>query len=351
VSGYSSTTAWKEDNIVEDYYALTWPAWLPSAEYTLQIGLFPRFSSVGLPVNSDKDNWFSIITQPFGTIPSDNRLYIRTITPLQALYGDDFWLLGIDSPNEVTTSKAVMVDLMTECHSDQSRTFTPQFLWVAVDGSSSISAYMFEQSSGKKTVDDFLCNNQVEVRRYKLSAPPSSGNFNLRFGLGSEEGITLPARCRWVSRTGTSCVITRVTVNPADSDIANYDNRLLLTVAEVDESGIYAGGALSVSLQWRGLRTIENDYTMFLQVIGPDGKIYGQVDSWPQQGGRPTSGWIVGEEIYDTYNVYIKGGAPRGQYSIILGWYLLADMHRLPVVDGTGQAINDFYTLGTFTLE
>ena len=89
---------------------------------------------------------------------------------------------------------------------------------------------------------------------------------------------------------------------------------------------------------------------MFLQIIGPDGKIYGQVDSWPQYGGRPTSGWGVAEEITDMYSIYLKQGAPSGQYNVILGWYLLADMRRIPVITDAGEIVNDYYELGTFSI-
>jgi len=35
---------------------------------------------------------------------------------------------------------------------------------------------------------------------------------------------------------------------------------------------------------------------------------------------------------------------------VIVGWYLLADMTRLPVVDNEGNAIGDSVELGTFSL-
>jgi hypothetical protein len=68
------------------------------------------------------------------------------------------------------------------------------------------------------------------------------------------------------------------------------------------------------------------------------------------QGARPTSGWRAGEDIDDPYRFYIAPNGPAGDYRVIVGWYLLADMSRLPVVDATGREVGDFYEIGIFSL-
>jgi hypothetical protein len=144
--------------------------------------------------------------------------------------------------------------------------------------------------------------------------------------------------------------VATVDVLPGGEGIANYANKILLVDAEVDAEGVPAGGPLLVNLQWRALRAMTKDYTVFVQVVGPDGQLYGQVDSWPVQGARPTGGWDVGEELWDSYQVYVDADAPNGEYRVIVGWYLLADMSRLPVVDAQGREIGDYIRVDTFAL-
>ncbi len=137
---------------------------------------------------------------------------------------------------------------------------------------------------------------------------------------------------------------------PAAAGLANFDDKILLLDADLDAGGVPAGGPLSVNLTWRPLQSLSLDYTVFVQVLGPDGKLYGQVDSWPVQGARPTSGWQPSEEIVDPYRFYVKTDGPAGDYRVVVGWYLLADMTRLPLVDAMGHATGDFYVAGTFRM-
>jgi hypothetical protein len=67
----------------------------------------------------------------------------------------------------------------------------------------------------------------------------------------------------------------------------------------------------------------------------------GQVDSWPLQGTFPTGQWKAGELINDPYLVRLAADLPPGPYRVHVGWYLLATLHRLPVLDGNGTAVDD----------
>jgi hypothetical protein len=78
--------------------------------------------------------------------------------------------------------------------------------------------------------------------------------------------------------------------------------------------------------------------------------VYGQADSWPVQGTRPTSRWAVGEEIEDPYSFFVDTTGPAGAYRVIVGWYLLEDMTRLTVVDSAGNPLGDFHEIGAFDL-
>jgi hypothetical protein len=67
-------------------------------------------------------------------------------------------------------------------------------------------------------------------------------------------------------------------VLPSNVGLANFGNQVTLLEATFDASAAPAGGQVHVDLRWRGLRTWERDYTVFVQIIGPDGQPYGQAD-------------------------------------------------------------------------
>ena len=70
---------------------------------------------------------------------------------------------------------------------------------------------------------------------------------------------------------------------------------------------------------------MEQDFVVFIHVVDPtSGKILSQVDAQPQQGARPTSGWIEGEVIADTHSLTLPGVA-RSQaatFSLRIGLYI-----------------------------
>jgi hypothetical protein len=86
---------------------------------------------------------------------------------------------------------------------------------------------------------------------------------------------------------------------------------------------------------------LEQDYTLFVQVVDEHDRIVGQVDTWPRQGTLPTSQWRPGEIVTDSYRVPLAGDLLPGQYRLLAGWYLLATLERLPVLDSSGSAVDD----------
>jgi hypothetical protein len=64
------------------------------------------------------------------------------------------------------------------------------------------------------------------------------------------------------------------------------------------------------------------------------------------QGTLPTTQWPINEPIADRFEVRVPDDAPRGEYKVEVGWYLLATLDRLPVVTPKGVAVDDKYVIG-----
>ncbi len=113
---------------------------------------------------------------------------------------------------------------------------------------------------------------------------------------------------------------------------ATFGAGIALESAEVNASGpARPGDTIRVTLRWRALATPAQSYTVFLHLLGPDGKVAAQHDGPPVDGAFPTDRWSVGEELVDRYALTIPAGAPAGRYPIELGMYEPSTGKRLTV--------------------
>jgi hypothetical protein len=162
-----------------------------------------------------------------------------------------------------------------------------------------------------------------------------------------QEGQPFAARCGWLARPTDDCVLATLHVaSAAASALANFDGKMLLLDVEAGASILRPGQSLSLMLHWQGLQSMKDDYTVSVQIIGPDGRLYGQTDAWPVQGTLPTSQWLPGQRIADPFIVALSAEAPSGLYQVGVVVYRLATQTRLPLVDESGQAMGDIAWVG-----
>ncbi|MFN8458927.1 MAG: hypothetical protein U0401_30470, partial [Anaerolineae bacterium] len=98
---------------------------------------------------------------------------------------------------------------------------------------------------------------------------------------------------------------------------------------------------ISLTLYWRSTAPIPTDYTVFTQLLGPDGQIWAQWDNPPQGGRYPTTAWSTPDSVIDRYILKLREGAPPGQYRLLVGMYDPATSQRLPAtINGQPQPNN-----------
>ena len=124
---------------------------------------------------------------------------------------------------------------------------------------------------------------------------------------------------------------------------ANFDDRIILVGADVEPDPVAAGDALRITLYWQALREMDIPYTVFVHLLGPDGRVIAGHDSQPVQGSRPTTGWVPGEYIADSHELPIPTGLAAGDYVIEVGLYDagVPSMPRLPILGEEGEAETD----------
>ncbi|MFN8523204.1 MAG: hypothetical protein U0821_08885 [Chloroflexota bacterium] len=118
---------------------------------------------------------------------------------------------------------------------------------------------------------------------------------------------------------------------------ATFGERISLTAFGVQPAGRLPAGRptpVDVTLLWRAERSLDVDYTVFVQLLAPDGKLMAQHDGQPDDGLAITTTWERGVDIADTHRVNVPRDLPPGRYRLIAGLYDARDGQRLTVGDG-----------------
>ena len=119
-----------------------------------------------------------------------------------------------------------------------------------------------------------------------------------------------------------------------------YGGKVELMGYELRERKAWPGQALHITLYWRALVPMEENYSVYIHLRTPEGALLGQRDSYPGLGNYPTSLWRPGEVVKDTYDVLIKPDAPAPVVARIeVGLYTFADKALLPARDPQGRDI------------
>lgn len=332
-NNYYPTPAWRPGEVVADYHEipplLTDPT-LDVAGLAVQVGWFRPFSAEGLIADTG-EAWVTLTR--LGEVQA---LWKHNPAPARLVRARWDWrLLGVTLPGIASAGAPVELTL----HWDATRATAAHRLELTwVDG------------AGNRTPVRVL--EQWGRSRWSIQAPARGGDFKLWLQVIGVADQTLPARCGWLARPSDGCVLATLKVAEAGSAaLANLDGKLLLLQADVGLSALRPGQSAPVTLRWQGLQPMDADYTVSVQLVGPDGQLYGQVDAWPVQGTLPTSQWSPGQTISDPYIVPLSPDAPPGQYRVGVAVYLLATQTRLPVRDATGQVVGDMVWVGELTVD
>lgn len=112
------------------------------------------------------------------------------------------------------------------------------------------------------------------------------------------------------------------------------------TLAGLDAPGsVRAGEPFDVTLVWQAAVATDRPYTVFVQLVGADGRNLAQSDAMPAQGTRPTTGWVAGEVLLDTHTLRWNVTDFTGEATLIAGFYDAdGGFRRLPTADGSDFA-------------
>ncbi len=93
-----------------------------------------------------------------------------------------------------------------------------------------------------------------------------------------------------------------------------------------------------LDLIWQAETTPAEDYTVFVHLLHPDGTCCAwQQDVMPRQNSHPTSRWLPGEVVVDSYQIVLPENAEAGEYGLEVGLYLAENGRRLQVQSANGK--------------
>jgi hypothetical protein len=119
----------------------------------------------------------------------------------------------------------------------------------------------------------------------------------------------------------------------------NFDNKAELLGYDVGRGRVRAGEAIAITLYWHCLSRMEHNYTLSVQVLGPDYHSYGGVNLYPGRGNFATSLWQVGDTFSETYWIPVAPDVPAPVMGRIKVALFIDDstQEHLPVLDPQGQ--------------
>lgn len=314
------------------------PAGTPPGSYRLRVGLFAGDSGARLPHLDSSGRYAgdSILVEEV-TIAAGTELtdFAPQGSPMMARPG--LFLLGYDQPlATIANGETFPLALWWQATQPQPPLtvrlelirpdYTGLILW---DGQPVHSTYPF---SGWQSP-------QLVIDRIDPEIPPdlAAGPYQLTVRLLDGQGDSI-----FAYGLGTLLVTAteRLFARPeSDFPFEAYFGREIGLVGYNWREG--EDGTIEVSLIWQAMVAPAGDYTVFFHVLNQDGRCcLWQQDNKPQQGQYPTSRWLAGEFVVDSYQIELADGLPAGEYLIELGLYLAETGQRL-VVEMAGREAND----------
>ena len=321
------TVAWAPGEIVPDYHLLPRPGLNEDRELALQVALAPPFTQ------PEALSWQTVTALRVAAQQT-----LAGARPLRAQVGPTL-LEGIEMAKQARPETAL----------------TPSVSGCGDAAGLQLALQPVEALNGERPLTGNgealsapACPGEEEA--FVHSATVTTGEDAGPYALVARhpEGV---ARCGWLAPLSRGCVLGEATVSgvPLPEGATNFGDKIALLDVEVPETTLEPGGQLRVNLTWQALAPMEQDYTVFVQVVNAQDQIVGQVDQWPVQGTHPTSGWEPGEVVRDPYQVQLAETLPSGPYRLLVGLYRLDTLQRLPVLDKSGAAVDDKVVLPGLT--
>ncbi len=328
---------WRPEQYARDPHAIRLSPGTPPGGYRLELFVYD-------PVDGRRVDLWNDVGQPIGSRAEIGRVVIglperfpdpAVLRPAERLdreIAPGITLLGIDgSATPLQVGETLSLTLYWAVTGRPAAPLDEDLLLVGGGG----VAAAFPLSPNAPGPDWEAGRAQRDDYRLRLPAGLAAGRYRLELaGLTlAEVEVVVPARRLDPPAAGLSL----------DQPVGEA---AVLRGADITLCAEPAGLPCGVVLVWEAAAESDTSYTVFVQLLGPDGRIVAQHDGLPVNDGelRPTTGWLPGEFLVDVHPLSPPDSPPTGAYRLIAGLYRADTGERLPA----GEA--DFVLIGQYTV-
>lgn len=333
LAAVGGTSTWLPNQPITDRRSLWLPADLPPGQYALQVVVYNPNSgqALGQPLIIPHITISPAqLTPPLTTLSIPNFIHHSPF----AIPHSPFQITGYALPDQIQPGQEMWLWLYWLANPDVTSFDDGAHLQINLnDGQNQAGAdILFTDSTGpldswqpgqvRRAVyhvrtSPRLAGNQVQV---KVSLLDSSGQVISETQLGN---IRLAVRPRQFAVPAISRPVNTAFDSPAKLRLLGYDT-----------PAMPANNQLPITLYWQAEAEMDTAYTVFVQLLNSAGQVVAQVDQPPLTGAAPTTTWLPGEVLTDSYTLTIPAETPPGAYRLIVGMYNPATGQRLTVSGG-----------------
>ncbi len=184
---------------------------------------------------------------------------------------------------------------------------------------------------------------QDSIPLYLPSDAAGPQGLSLNIGLRDENGDLLFTENGQDTITLTAVRLAAAeTVEPVGSPVQYYlGESVELVGAEIPLEAVRAGEEIPFTLTWRASASPAVDYVVFVHLVDENGELVATFDQPPAAGAYPTHLWQQGDTVIDPRLIQLPDELEEGSYDLLVGWYRLDDLTRLPVMNDQGQMLNE----------
>lgn len=322
---------WMSGEIVVDHLSIPVAPGAPPGDYVVRLGFYSPSADTRLPLLDDADAYAGThVALPLELArpkipPAIDDLGIRTRLNVRV---DSLTLLGVNlDTSSARPGERLYLTLFWQAGDSP----LPDYDIVLTLGDSTV--YRGAPIHGAYPTSDWSAGEVVADRydpRVPRDMPPGSHPLQLHIedkmlNLGD---VIVQATERAFEAPPVSHPIT-----------ATLGDQVELLGYDLSSQPVTPGGTLTLTLYWRALSEMEEDYTVFTHLVAPDGSMSGQRDSQPVGGTYPTSLWLPEEVVTDVYEIAVGADAVPGEHRLEVGMYVAETGTRLPVEGSVANVI------------
>ncbi|MBI1802110.1 MAG: glycosyltransferase family 39 protein, partial [Chloroflexi bacterium] len=117
----------------------------------------------------------------------------------------------------------------------------------------------------------------------------------------------------------------------------NYGGEIALLGYNLPATASPADAGLNITLYWRALKDLHEDYSVSLRVRDSDGRLVGKLDARPVAYEYPTTRWRAGDVLFGKFQIPLELGAPPSNYRLEVIVYSSDSVEGLDILDAGGK--------------